>query len=118
MAYIPNDAMRRKRQLTPAAWDVYETLCALAGPDPGFVEGAPAERNARLVEWTQRRPGSVKNALVELRRVGWVVEEGRGLRLLVGDFSQVPVVPKEQETEEPRAAIRSDESASCLKVLS
>lgn len=86
MAYIPDTAMRRKRELTPAAWDVYETLCVFADREPGFAEGEPAARNARLAEWTDLSLGTVKNALVELRRACWVVEEGRGLRLLVGDF--------------------------------
>lgn len=90
MAFIPDEALRRWRRdgLTRPAWDVYEALCFKAGPEPGLVAGDAGARDAELAEWTGLEPAAVEEALAELRRRGWVGDdEGRGLRLLVGDFS-------------------------------
>jgi hypothetical protein len=98
VAYIPDDAMRRKRTLTGSAWDVYEALCAFADPDTGIVE-ARHWSHERLVEQTGGLAlGTVKNAMTELRigrrdtqgqkvhEGGWVEERGGCLHLLVGTF--------------------------------
>lgn len=86
MGYVPDDAMRRKREVTHSAWDVYEALCSFADPDTGIVE----ERfcpNKRLIEQTGGlKLGTVKNAMTELRRERWTEHRGGRIRLLVGTF--------------------------------
>lgn len=85
MAFVPDDAMRRKRTVSGSAWDVYETLCAFADPYTGILESRHAS-NARLVEWTQLKLGTVKNALTELRKQGWTTEREGQIILQVGTF--------------------------------
>jgi hypothetical protein len=85
MAYVPDNAMRRKRQISRSAWDVYEQLCAFGDADAGIVE-ARFVSNSRLVEETGLALGTVKNALTELRKKGWIEERRGRVFLLVGTF--------------------------------
>ncbi len=92
MAYVPDDAMRCKRDITHSAWDVYEALCSFADPDTGIVESRHAfnlsqrQRHQRLVEFTALKLGTVKNALMELRKEGWIEERAERVYHLVGTF--------------------------------
>ena len=85
MAYSPDDARARRRELSRSAWDVYDQLCAFGDPNTGVVESRFAG-NARLAEFTALKLGTVKNAMTELRKKGWVEEREGRILLLVGTF--------------------------------
>lgn len=87
MAYVPDDAMSRKRRdkLTPAAWDVYEAHCRFRNHR---LRVSRASRE-KIVEFTGLSPSGVKNATRELKLKRWISEDARGVHLLVGDFSPV-----------------------------
>jgi|SRR5215213_1325861 len=108
MAFIPDSALRRKRELSYAARDVYEALCAFADPYTGIVEARYAS-NARLVEWTGFKLGSVKNALTELRKSGWIEEREGRVFLLVGTFLGGVEKARPSPTNDG-ASLRNDDS--------
>jgi hypothetical protein len=87
VAFIPDDAIRRKRRdrLTPAAWDVYEAHCIHRNHRLGVSR---ADRKT-VAEDTALSASGVKNATAELRHKGWIREDEQGIRLLVGDFNPV-----------------------------
>jgi hypothetical protein len=77
--------MRRKREISRSAWDVYEQLCAYGDAESGAVEDSYVS-NARLVADTGLKLGTVKNAMTELRKKEWLSEHGTLLKLRVGTF--------------------------------
>jgi hypothetical protein len=85
VAFIPDDAMQRRRELTPAAWFVYEEFCRTRNHRLGLSEATRQE----ISEASGLAYRSVKNCLVELRHKSWIEEHESGVRLLVGDFSPV-----------------------------
>lgn len=85
MAYVPDGVMRRKRELSHSAGDVYEQLCGFGDPNTGIVKASYAT-NPRLVKWTGLKLGTVKNARTELRKKGWIEERGGYIFLRVGTF--------------------------------
>ncbi|MCA1615029.1 MAG: hypothetical protein LC795_15535 [Acidobacteria bacterium] len=85
MAYVPDDRMRRKREVSRSAWDVYEALCAFADSDTGIVEPYHFSY-AKLVEWSGVALGTARNAMIELRKKGWKMEDGAGRIHLAGVF--------------------------------
>jgi hypothetical protein len=111
MAFIPDDAMRRKREISRSAWDVYEALCKFADKETGIVEERylhqwhPYKRHARLVEWSGLTLGSAKNALTELRKKRWIAEDNGHIFLLVGTFLDKLRKPKKSA---PSPVVSSD----------
>lgn len=85
MAYVPDDRMRRKREVSRSAWDVYEALCAFADSDTGVVESYHFNY-PKLVEWSGVALGTARNAMSELRKKGWADERAGGRIHLAGVF--------------------------------
>jgi hypothetical protein len=102
MAFIPDDAMRRKREISHSAWDVYEQLCAWGDRHIGIVKNCYVS-NSRLVEFTGLKLGTIKNALTELRQKGWIEQKGREIFLHVGMFLNEI---RELEKHQKRAGVK------------
>ncbi|HEX3558261.1 MAG TPA: hypothetical protein VHU19_03605 [Pyrinomonadaceae bacterium] len=70
MAYVPDDAMQRRRRdkLTPAAWDVYVAHCRYRN----HHRRVSRARREKIVAYTGLSSSGIKNATAELRpRVGF-----------------------------------------------
>lgn len=109
MAYVPDDRMRRKREVSRSAWDVYEALCSFADSDTGIVEPYHFSY-AKLVEWSGVALGTARNAMIELRKKGWKMEDGQGRIHLAGVF----VIEAKRLAKERKKAAASPEQPSLL----
>jgi hypothetical protein len=106
MAYIPTDAMRRKREVSGSAWDAYEALCELSDWETGVV--APGRFSyPKLMELACLKIRTARNAMWELRSMGWIGDgEGGAVRLLVGTFmAEIRERKEAQEEARKRAAM-------------
>ena len=96
MAFIPDDATERERELTPNARIVYHAHCRFRKHEYR-VSFATDEEIARRYGLSL---GSVRNANTELKRKGWIDRGDNFTRLIVGDFS--PVDRKHSERPLPK----------------
>jgi hypothetical protein len=93
--FVPDDARARRIQdkLTPAAWLVYEAHCARRNNfrhKNERLRGLSFATKSEVATSEGLAVKTVKNAMTELRRAGWIEELPDGsVRLLVGDFSPV-----------------------------
>jgi hypothetical protein len=107
MAYVPDEMMRRKRNVSRSAWDVYEALCAFADSDTGVVESCHFNY-PKLVEMSGVKLGTARNAMMELRKKGWRWEDDAGRIHLAGIF----VIEAKRLAEERRVARAKARKAS------
>lgn len=112
MAYVPDEMMRRKRNVSRSAWDVYEALCAFADSDTGIVE--PYHFNyPKLVEMSGVKLGTARNAMTELRQKGWRWEDEAGRIHLIGIF----VIEAKRQAEERKRKAKKALPASAQPSL-
>jgi hypothetical protein len=92
--FVPDDAKKRRilDGLTSATWLVYEAHCYRRYNHRHETErfrGLSFATNEEVAKIEGLALQTVRNAMVELRKKGWLRDEQVGVRLLVGDFSPV-----------------------------
>lgn len=103
MAYIPDDAIRAKREISGVAWDVYEAHCVYRNHSTGYS----LAKKETIAADCGLQVKSVQNGLSELKKAGWIAVNAEGIFLIKGDFSAVnrgeivPVFPQIRETISP-----------------
>ena len=81
MARVPDEAIRRKRDLSHGAWDLYEQYCKHRNHETGRCD--PSLKF--LAQEMQRTYHHVSDMKTELVRAGWIARQGKnGVELLVG----------------------------------
>jgi hypothetical protein len=87
---VPEEAMRRRRELTQGAWHLYETYCRYRNRDTGRCDPG-LETLAREMQRTYTHVSNMKSELVDQ---GWLRRVGRhAVDLLVGQFAPPKISP-------------------------
>lgn len=88
--FVPDDAKARRisDKLPPAAWLVYEAHCQRRH-NKGRTRGLSFATKEEIATSEGLSLKTVWNATTLLRKKGWIKDEGKAVRLLVGDFLPV-----------------------------
>lgn len=101
---VPEEAWRRRHELTSGEWELYEAYCSHRNRDTGRCDPSVSYL-ARELKCT---PGHVSDMKRELVRKGWIRRWGRrDVALLVGEFPR----PKVTEIGGPNHGIFRDSRA-------
>lgn len=96
MAFIPDEAVLRSREIPPPAFQLYAYYCKKRDRSAGGY-AAPNSLAEEELKMDRCQVNRMRRALIE---AGWIAIEGDFIRPIMGDFS--PVDAPKSETERPR----------------